>query len=35
MDAVDQIPNLRKIGAAVAKTELDVKEHFGHFFAAT
>ncbi len=34
MDAVDQIPNLRKIGVAVAKTELDVKKHFGPFLAA-
>lgn len=31
MDAVDQIGNLRKIGVAVAKTELNVKKHFGPF----
>ena len=31
MDAVDQINNLRKIGRAVARTELDVKAHFGPF----
>ena len=34
MDAVDQIGNLRKIGVAVAKTELDVKKQFGPFLAA-
>lgn len=34
MDAIDQIPNLRRIGVAVAKTELDVKKHFGPFLAA-
>jgi predicted acylesterase/phospholipase RssA/predicted transposase YbfD/YdcC len=33
MDAVDQIPNLRKIGVAFAKTELDVKMHFGPFLS--
>jgi hypothetical protein len=35
MDAVDQIGNLRKIGAAVAKIELEVKKHFGSFLTAT
>jgi predicted acylesterase/phospholipase RssA len=34
MDAVDQIGNLRKIGAAVAKTEVDVRRHFGPFLTA-
>ena len=31
MDAVDQIEHLRKIGRAVAKTEVDVNKHFGRF----
>ena len=35
MDAVDQIGNLRKIGAAFAKTELEVKKHFGSFLTET
>jgi len=35
MDAVDQIGNLRKIGAAFAKTELEAKKHFGSFLTAT
>jgi hypothetical protein len=34
MDAVDQIGNLRKIGVALAKSELNVKKHFGSFLAA-
>jgi patatin-like phospholipase/acyl hydrolase len=31
MDAVEQMDNLRKIGVAVAKTEVNVKKHFGSF----
>ena len=31
MDAVEQMGNLRKIGVAVAKTEVNVKKHFGSF----
>jgi len=31
MDAVEQMDNLRKIGLAVAKTEVNVKKHFGSF----
>jgi len=31
MDAVDQMDNLRKIGVALAKTEVSVKRHFGSF----
>jgi hypothetical protein len=34
MDAVDQIGNLRKIGRAVAKAEIDVRKHFGTFLTA-
>ncbi len=34
MDAVDQIGNLRKIGMAVAKSELDVQKQFGSFLTA-
>lgn len=34
LDAVDQIGNLRKIGAAVAQRELNVKKHFGPFLTA-
>ena len=34
MDAVDQIGNLRKIGVALAKSELNVKKHFGSFLTA-
>jgi hypothetical protein len=29
--AVEQMANLRKIGVAVAKTEVNVKKHFGSF----
>jgi len=31
MDAVEQMDNLRKIGVAIAKTEVNVKKHFGSF----
>jgi len=34
LDAVDQMGNLRKIGAAVAQRELNVKKHFGPFLTA-
>jgi hypothetical protein len=34
MDAVDQIGNLRKIGVAVAKTEVNVQRQFGSFLSA-
>ena len=34
MDAIEQMGNLRKIGVAVAKTEVNVKEHFGSFLAS-
>jgi uncharacterized protein len=33
MDAVEQIPNLKRIGEAVAKRDLDVKKHFGPFLS--
>jgi patatin-like phospholipase/acyl hydrolase len=33
MDAVEQMDNLRKIGVAVAKTEVNVKKHFGSFLS--
>lgn len=33
MDAVDQIPNLRAVGKALAEKELDVQKHFGPFLA--
>jgi uncharacterized protein len=33
MDAVEQIPNLKRIGEAVAKRALDVKKHFSPFLS--
>jgi hypothetical protein len=34
MDAVDQIPNLRRVGAAVGQRDVKVKEQFGPFLSA-
>jgi hypothetical protein len=35
MDAVDQMPNLRRIGAAVATRDVRAEQHFGSFLSPT